>query len=609
MDASHPLRPTTSLPSISSSRKLFKFFRNAKKNIYDKRGLRILTKNHHKNLKSLEDREYDFRGIYDPSNNGLQRETLKYFIKIMRQNKSLSSLKLSIHGTRPFHTCFILSALKNLRALRTCNVQYQSFRSMTPKVCLDLTRCLKNLKQLANFDSNLYCILEMNENFIINSLLLELTGDSFSPSSIFQDMSYCGFLYSFRNLTKLNHLESLPMTFSNADVLNDSSLPFFSSCLARLPALKSLSLKLVQCQGITKKGFLHLSNSLSKLSLLTSLNLQILGSNVLRPSSFISLFENLGNLMNFQELTLNLSQCEHLSVDCLAAGLSLLNPSLFRRLSLEIDAKFCCNADLSKLFFTIQRFLLLTHLSILFPLETHITSQDFISFLTTLSYLPCLVHLNFRINPTTTDTESCFKLLSLLLGNLNQLKSLTIKASVRNEADNLGIQQFCSQLSHLSTLEHLDLYFDVLCPGLDSAWIGSVSEVLLDLIELQSLHLRFNMKEQNEEIFEGLILRIGFLKKLKRLKLDFWNCFEMSTEMLAAFTVSLKSLVCLNEVEIGLRKPNLEATEKYEHLIRVLAGLETVTDICLKLPVFHDYRYFRQVLRKTENGPKNFCFH
>jgi len=107
---------TNTFPSSSLSRKPFKFYRNVSKKVCDSQGFQILIKNH-KSLKAFEIKEYRLPFPHSADNSLLQEETLKYLRKIMKQNKSLSTLKFFIHGTEPVHIHSILSFLKNLRCL------------------------------------------------------------------------------------------------------------------------------------------------------------------------------------------------------------------------------------------------------------------------------------------------------------------------------------------------------------------------------------------------------------------------------------------------------------------------------------------------------------
>jgi len=409
-------------------------------------------------------------------------------------------------------------------------------------------------------------------------------------------------------MTPLNLLSHLSLNLSFEDWHTDNSWSTFSYHIPFLTSLTSLSIALNFSQGFTQKGFTCLFSSLSKLPFLTAFNLEALGSQVLNFPTVLSLFENLKGLQDFQDLTLRLGNCRHLKPDgqdpfALALGLAFLNPSSFRKLSLEFYSNFS-DSDLSKLFPVIQGFPLLASLSLRFTQYDQARTKGLINPPSTLSQLPSLAHLNLAINPAI-DSGYFFEVISPCLKNLKDLISIQLMSWTTKEIKNPAVLDFCSQLSHLSQLEHLDLSLNV-GSSLGEKCIENLCEALLNLTGLKTFQLSFQGdKRMDEKIFERLILSFGQLKRLRELKFSFWSCLDLSQRILEALTTSLRSLSCLDKVEFDFRKPLKEKdAEIYENLIRMLESFEILTEISLKLPQFQGHQYSEELLQRVGNGTK-----
>jgi len=559
-------------------RKQFRVYRPLNKYFDSNLELQRLIK---KNITTLKSLEYEDLPPDDMFINTRKLPRFTSFAKLIKKNKSISSFKLLIYNQVAKKCLPIFPALKILRSLSTFHLAFPNSRTLTPKISHAFTHCTNNFKQL----TNLHCHLD---------------GFAVSPAKSLQTLHFISAFHS------LSHL-SLDLYF--AKWINDASLLTLSYHVAFLPSLKSLSLELTNIKGITQMALLNLFSSLSKLPLLTSLYFCAAGSEALDFSTCISLFENLKDLQNFQDLSLHLGSKNHLKSDdqdALAIGLAFLNPSSFRRLSLEFYSDFS-DSDLSALLIVLQRFSSLTHLSLRFNEHDLVTSEGFSKFPATLAQFSSLASLKLNLSPTI-ETGSFFEVISLCLKDLKELVSLTLDTWSSLTIDNIGIQLLFSQFPSLPKLQHLDL--DLGCDSrLDEKCIESMSHALLKLTNLRSFHLDCRVDDKcAENTFDDLVKSVGCLTHLRKLGLSLSSKFDLKKEMVENVTTSLKSLNCLAELYLNLEMSHKgdQNAEQFKSLLRVLESQEKLLDICVNVPYFRSDKSWNELQHRVENGAKKF---
>ena len=565
--------------------KRFQVYQAPKKCINNTFQLRVLTKKNIKTLKNLECEEIPI-GDDDFSDSRITEGPR--LAKLLKRNKLLSSFKHINYSHKPEKCLPIFPALKNLRSLSTFHLKFSNDQSFKPQISQAFTLCTKNLKHLANLD----CSLDRSVTSPIKSL---------------QTLHF---------IAPLHSLSRLSLRFHSTLWLTNKSWSTFSYHVPHLTSLTSLSLNLSYAKGFTQTSLRETFLSLSKLPLLTSFGLKAYGSELLDFLTLIFLFKNLQSLSNFQDLTLSLWNCNRLKFnekEPLAIGLGLLNPSSFRKLSLEFYPNFS-DFDLSELLIVIQRFSSLKHLSLGFSKHTQITSKSFSGLPATLAQFASLVILKLLLSPKI-ETGSFFEVISLYLKDLKELVSLTLDTWSSLTIDNIGIQLLCSQFPSLPKLQHLDLNLGR-DSRLDEKCIESMSQALLKLTDLKSLHLDCRVDENymDSSIFSDLIKSVGCLTHLRKLGLSLGGYIDLKKEMVETVTASLKSLNCLAELYLNfdMRCTKDEIGKQFKNLISSLESQEALIEVFIVIPSFTENYPFRgdqsfmDLVNRVENGPKKF---
>ena len=544
---------TNPLTSPSDSRKPFKFYRNADKKVCDNHSFRVLIKNHSRNLKTFEIKQYRLPFPNSSDNNILQEEILRSLRKILKQNKSLSTLNFFIHGTKPFYTESLLSDLKNLRSLSTLNLRFLHPESVSLQICESFTCCLRSLKRLVNIASNFY-------------ERTQITKDSQKD------------LRSFRHLSCLRALNALSTGFTWSTVLNDKSVCFFSSHLARLTSLKSLSLKLSKRRAITEKVFCLLSKNIGKLSLLEALHLQFGYAKNLNSSTLRGLFENLKDLMHFKELSL--SGVEKLDCRFFIDGLALLDPSKLNKLSIKFGFTIS-DSQLLQFFGLLQKFSSLTHLNLELDSCEEITSQSFSNF----PLCPInLQNLSLKITYLcdNSDISSILHLTSLYLQKLKNLTSFRINITAYNGVSDSIVQEILSSLLNSPNLANLCLNFGK-CQSIQGESLENLAQFLQKFPTLKDLELNFErIKNLTNQAVMNFFPILESLQNLKKLSLNFSDCPEVNGDCFGELMKSLGFLSFLNTISITWGKLfGKDKIERYRELTEFLGNMKALKEISL----------------------------
>jgi len=562
--------------SSPSSRKSFKIYRMAKK-IWNDQGFQILIKRHIKALKSIDSQEFYIPLSNEAKTDQLQRKRLKYLDKIIRHAKATSSLRITIQAPDPSHINYLIPSFKHLSSLKTFRVSFISKAFMTPKACQNLTRSLRNLKQLVNLDCSLYNGLKDHHKA----------------------------LQSLRYISTLRHLAVLPISFQGIRDLKDHFCKWFSCHLVRITSLASLTLELSHCEGSTQAGLLDIWKSVGKLPTLRTLNLQARGFKVLDSNMLIQLFQNLGCPPHFKQLILNLSGCKLLKnngQDPLVTGLALLNPGSLDKISIEFSDDFL-DSDLSELFITLQRFSSLTHLSLNLNQLKKITPHGFSNLPQTTKFLPSLIHFHIRLNPKI-DANSLLHGLCLSLQNLPNLTSLKIEVWHNHIVKNTTVQELSSHLSKLHKLTHLYLAF-ANCSNLRSVVIEDLAVALKELNSLKSLYLNYQYNSLTNPAFNGLVSSLGYLKDLWSLELHFNYSLNLDKDCFEVLARSLQQLLLLDTIILGVRSEGQQKIiKKYKELIRALGGIERLRNIMLGFEEFREEDIDEEISQKLFKNEK-----
>jgi len=518
-----------------------------------------------------------FGGLAAPKPKKMKR--LKRIASILQQEKLTSSLIYVLEPESASEMAFAISKLKHLQHVSSLNLKILPLNFCTPYFLKSLSITLSHLKNLKSLSISFPMRIEMTPQ-LLTSL--------------------------FFALERLNSLKSLSFLANYPGSWSDESWIALTSCLCRLPWLKSFAVTITNCQVIGDSVLSLFAPAFKKLTLLENVNIGLFDCQRVQSQSIINFFTSIKSLKFLKSIALNLGRTNiaMASSDPFSKGLNALNPSLLESLDLKYYSS-PNDQSLQELGTTLQRFTSLRDLGLDFKENNNITDQGLSQLASSLETLQSLSSLSLDFF-SAQNLQTSVKIIGNTIKHLAKLTSLDLNFTEQKTTNNSQLSSLAAGLQGLTALKSLNLRFSDFTKVTDPGFVV-FSQALQGLTELSSLKLELlYMRELTNKGIISLSSAIGNLTKLTYLSLSLIGNRNFNKESTDSLGQAFKNLSSLTSIHLNFTEcQSLKGDgDNFLAIFKALGQLKYLRKILASLPfspvnVTASQLYTRQVTDQT----------
>jgi len=305
---------------------------------------------------------------------------------------------------------------------------------------------------------------------------------------------------------------------------------------------------------------------------------------------------------NLTSVDLSFILCQDLTSKNLKRWLTQIK-SLRRLRTLKVTFGVCLSQGLKDLSQAIRRLSNLLSLHLTFQDTEKLLGDDNIKpLLTEVGKLRNLSEFNLSFMRCSQLTKNCLQNLAVCLKKLGSLTRLTLALKECSNIGNQGLCHLFNQLKNCRKLNRVVLHVNR-NSQIDDTSLITLGSLLKELEEITNLDLEFSfLRNITEDGWHSLFRSLEYLKKLKFLQLNLFDCAGCTDKTLVTLACNMKTWISLSEVTFDFQSSSKITGDGIKAFCIGLKDLKSVSKVSLISGWYSSQITYevREVLEKLE---------